>query len=589
MNTVNPGQILPAEAFSVSRKLFDSRINKSIETLFLVNNNGVSYTSNGNSVDLSDRSYFKSMTSSNSAAWSDLIKSRDTGSGIIVCAVPYLVNGKASGAIGATINVDAMTEILKSMSSSEDTKYLIMNKEGKIIFHPEARLVDKVLGKDLLDKKGRDLTAFINGADSDFHEFIINDKPLLLRKITLQSTGHYLVSTSYEEIMMKPVNKVVLNLIIAMLSINFMIFIIIYKIGKNFSTPIRNAIKVFRKLAEGDLTARSNDYLPDEFGDMIRNMKKFQDRMREVIESALNSSNQLAASAEELSATSSSLADSAQTQAAAVEEATASLEEISASNESIADSSKTQSDHSKNTYRLIEELGQLIKSVNTDSLATLKVANDATSEAVKGNDLMQNTITGMNSLEENSRRIAEMVSMISDISDQVNLLALNAAIEAARAGDHGRGFAVVADEIGKLAEQTAGSAKSITELVSNGVKSANQGIKDINETSIALGKIISFINNTKELVQKIASSTEVQAKAGDDVTRATRLVMDMSDNISNSTHEQTVTHQEISRTMDQINIQTQQQASGAEEIASSAEEISAQAESMKNQLEFFKI
>ncbi len=65
--------------------------------------------------------------------------------------------------------------------------------------------------------------------------------------------------------------------------------------------------------------------------------------------------------------------------------------------------------------------------------------------------------------------------------------------------------------------------------------------------------------------------------------------MEMSDNISNSTHEQTVTHQEISRTMDQINIQTQQQASGAEEIASSAEEISAQAENMKNQLEFFKI
>ncbi len=62
----------------------------------------------------------------------------------------------------------------------------------------------------------------------------------------------------------------------------------------------------------------------------------------------------------------------------------------------------------------------------------------------------------------------------------------------------------------------------------------------------------------------------------------------MSDSISNSTHEQTFTHTEISKTMDQINEQTQAQASGAEEIASSAEQISAQAENMKNLLDFFK-
>jgi methyl-accepting chemotaxis protein len=194
----------------------------------------------------------------------------------------------------------------------------------------------------------------------------------------------------------------------------------------------------------------------------------------------------------------------------------------------------------------------------------------------------------MNSIEENSLKIAEMVSMISDISDQVNLLALNAAIEAARAGDHGRGFAVVADEIGKLAEQTADSAKSITGLVSNGVKSAKQGIQDINETSTALSNIIKNITSTKELVQKIADSSDVQARSSEQVLKATGQVMEMSDNISNSTSEQTVTHMEISKTMDQINEQTQSQASGAEQIASSAEEISAQAESMKNVLEFFR-
>jgi methyl-accepting chemotaxis protein len=386
---------------------------------------------------------------------------------------------------------------------------------------------------------------------------------------------------------MKPVNSIILRIIIALFLIITIVFIILYRAGKSFSNPIRESIEVFKLLSAGDLTVKINKYLPDEFGDMINNMKKFQDKLIAVVNSAFTASDHLATSAEELSATSSTLADSAQSQAAAVEEATASLEEISASNESIADSSRSQSDHAKNTYSLIQELGDLIKNINSDTAAALGMASDTTAEAEKGNGLMQNTIEGMRSIEENSIKIAEKLSLISDISDQVNLLALNAAIEAARAGEHGRGFAVVADEIGKLAEQTADSANSITNLVSRGVTSAKQGILDINNTSKALENIINYINNTKELIQKIARSTEIQAKAGNDVTAATRQVMEMSDYISSSTHEQTITHTEISKTMDQINEQTQSQAAGAEEIASSAEEISAQAESMKNLLGFF--
>lgn len=588
MNIYTPDKLSQAESFAVTKKLFDNRVSKNIDSLFFSKNDGITFSDTQKQISVADRPYFKEMLQNKKEAWSDLLVSRATGAMVIVCVVPNITDGKVNGCIGATIRVEDMKNILDSASSSEETKFLLMNRDGMIIYHPEIRLLNKVLGKDLLDKKGRDIAAFVKGTDSDFHNFIINDRPLMLRKIKLNSTGHYLVSTSYESYMLKPINSVVINIIIGIVLLNIIIFFMIYRSGKNFSTPIRNTIKIFRKLSEGDLTARSDDYLADEFGDMIRNMKKFQDKIKEVVDTALNSSNQLAASAEELAATSSSLSEGAQTQAASVEEATASMEEISASNESIANNARMQSDHSKNTYKAMEELGTLITAVNADAATALKVANETNIEALKGNELMQNTVKGINSIEENSRHIAEMVTLISDISDQVNLLALNAAIEAARAGDHGRGFAVVADEIGKLAEQTADSAKNITGLVSNGVKSAQQGIKDINETSTALLKIINHINRTKELVQKIADSSESQARASDAVLQATKQVMTMADDISTSTHEQTITHTEISKTMDQINGQTQSQASGAEQIASSAEEISAQAESMRDLLEFFK-
>jgi len=588
LNHIIPETLNPAGSVEAAKRIFDNRISQSIETVYIAKNDGTAYSNIGHRINVSDREYFREIVKNKKTAWSDLLKSRDTGERIIVCLIPKIINGRIWGSIGVSVKTGAMHNIINSVSDTSETKFLIMNSEGKIVYHPEARLLDKVLGKDLKDNNGRDVTEFLKGDENRFYEYVINNRPLMLRKIILKSTGQLLVSTSYKAEFMRPVNSIIQRVIIAMLLIYSAVFGILYKTGKSFSTPIRNTIKIFKKLANGDLTVRSNDYLPDEFGDMIRNMKKFQDRIIEVVDSALTSSNQLAASSEELSATSSSLADSAQAQAASVEEATASLEEIAASNESIADSSKAQSERSKKTYSLIEELAGLIKAVNSDAVTTLRVANDTTNEAVKGRELMQNTVTGMNSIESNSVKIAEMVSLISDISDQVNLLALNAAIEAARAGEHGRGFAVVADEIGKLAEQTADSAKSITTLVSNGVKSAKQGIQDINDTSGALENIISFINSTKELVQKIAQSTETQSRASEEVTGETKQVMVMSDNISSATQEQTVTHAEISKTMDQINEQTQAQASGAEEIASSAEEISAQAENMKSLLEFFK-
>ncbi len=585
---INPESLTMNEGFAAAKTIYDNINNKNLEVVFIAKNDGTIDSNMYQRKDIRNRAYFNKALATKEIIWSDLILSKNTGNQGIVCLIPKIINGKLSGFIGTTINISALKSIINDASTSDETKFALVNREGKIIYHPEERLINKTLGVDLKDEKGKDLSEFVKSNDSGFHKYVINDRPLMLRKILLNSTGHYLVSTSYESFLMQPINTAVLNIILGILIISIAVSIIIYRSGRSFSMPIRNTIKIFRRLSEGDLTARNTDYLTDEFGDMIRNMKKFQDKIKEVVDAALNSSGQLASSAEELAATSSGLSEGAQSQAASVEESTASMEEISAANESIADNSRMQSDQSRKTYKAMEELGTLITAVNSDAVSALRVANETNIEASKGNELMQNTIKGINSIEENSRRIAEMVTLISDISDQVNLLALNAAIEAARAGEHGRGFAVVADEIGKLAEQTAESAKNITGLVSNGVKSAQQGIKDINETSTALLNIINHISKTKELVKKIADSSQEQAHSSDIVLQATKQIMTMADNISSSTHEQTLTHTEISKTMDQINGQTQTQASGAEEIASSAEEISAQAESMKNLLEFFK-
>jgi methyl-accepting chemotaxis protein len=402
LNSINPDTLSQGPAIPLMQGIFSKKINKNIETVFVSKSNGDSYTTVPKVINLSDRPYFKEMTASRSAAWSSgLVTSRDTGNKVIACVVPKIIAGRFAGSLGATINTEGIQTIVNESSRGDGTKYMLVNGDGKIIYHPDSRFIDKVLGTDLTDKNGHDLKIFLSNPDEKFHHYIIDNTPLLLRQVKLNSTGHSLVSISYEKHFMKPVNDIIVRVVVAVIFINIVVFLIIFKTGKSFSDPIKNTISIFRDLAAGDLTARSSDYLHDEFGDMIRNMKVFQDKIRDVVEQAMNSAAQLAASAEELAATSSSLAEGAQSQAAAIEEATASLEEIAASNDMIADNSRLQSDHSKTTNKTMAELGSFIISVNNDALSALKVANVTTTEATKGGELMQNTIKGINSIEEN--------------------------------------------------------------------------------------------------------------------------------------------------------------------------------------------
>lgn len=565
---------------------------KNIEMYFAGNLTGKGIHSFGGTGDISERDYFKTIIKERRVVFSDPLVSQISKKDAMVCAVPVFRGEQLAGAFGVTLLVDKINALLASEKITGTGRFMIISKEGKFLFHATNRdLLGKVIGKDIVDDGSSIINSelLVSEPPDRFFSYTFYGNRTISYKTVIPSLGHFLVFSLDRKDYMKSLNSLIIAMIAGMIFSTILIFTIILLIARRFSNPIHRTMDVFRGLADGDLTVTGGEYMEDEFGELLRNMKLFQRKLRDVVSEVVVSADDLTSAAVTLSETSRTLSDAAQNQAASIEESSASLEEMSGSIDLINENAKTQDSLSSKAFQSMEELKKDVETVMSYTVEALEMSKDMTSHAKSGRDLMADTITGMTSIDDSTKRIAEMVLAISDISDKVNLLALNASIEAARAGEYGRGFAVVAEEISKLADQTAASAKNITEIVNSGLAQVGRGKEYVEATAKGLDTIVELIQKMEMLVRKITESAKVQSGTSMQVLNDIKSVMEMADHVSKSTNEQMISNVEIAKTMDQINMKTQETAAAAEEIAASAGDINSRSVGLKEKLSFFKI
>ncbi len=282
---------------------------------------------------------------------------------------------------------------------------------------------------------------------------------------------------------------------------------------------------------EGDLTARLEVSGEDEIAQLSKHFNHFVGNIQSIVQQVIAISTNIASGSLQMTAGMSEMASTADAIAHTAENQKSSVGQATDSVGTIASSSK------------------VIYSTVSDAL---KVFDQAQSAGTKGGTAVDAAVTGMQAINQNSKQIGNILTVITEIANQTNLLSLNAAIEAAKAGEHGKGFAVVAEEVRKLAERSAQAAKEITALIQTSSKNIEDGTSMVNTAGTALLNIQEAITASAERMKAIGSQSQTQSQDSSKVVGAMGELSGIAEQNAAATEQMAATIRETTRTVDEL-------------------------------------
>src|SRR3990172_6803293 len=322
------------------------------------------------------------------------------------------------------------------------------------------------------------------------------------------------------------ITAVLIASFIAMLAISLLII-------RGITRPLNRAVSVANTVAAGDLTTQIEVTTQDETGKLLNALKEMTNQLITIVQGVRDSTDNITTASKEIAAGNNDLSERTQDQASNLEKTASSMEELTSTSRQNAENSKQAN----------------------------QLAIGARDVAVKGGEVVSKVVTTMASINESSKKIVDIISVIEGIAFQTNILALNAAVEAARAGEQGRGFAVVAGEVRTLAQRSAAAAKEIKTLIGDSVEKVDDGTKLVDQAGKTMDEIVTSVKRVTDIIAEI-SAASVEQSAGID---------------------------QVNKAITQMDEATQQNAALVEEAAAAAESLEEQADYLSQAVSTFKL
>ena len=434
----------------------------------------------------------------------------------------------------------------------------IVDADGTMLYHPNQDKIGKSVDNAVVKSYVKDLKSGIVH-DTSVVQYNFNGSVKYASCYTGQNGNFILVISADDSEVMEDSVKLIVNVtaisvVIGLLAIAAVFFFIVRMLS-----PLEYAAGAVEKLAALDF--RENDVrkearfarLRDEAGNIMNAVLKLRGELTGVVAD-------LKTQSKALFTQSDSLSESAANTMANMKDTDRAVDEMANGATMLAQETQSASES-------VVEIGNMIDEVNDNSEALAKDADDMKELGENAENILKQLIDGQHEMVEHigvvsdktheanqaAEKIAEVVSLITEIASQTNLLSLNASIEAARAGDAGRGFAVVAENIKQLAEQTTSSAADIQDIIHDLETKSNETVektdavnKIVNKQSEDMKKTADILNQVIKGIIRLIDRIDGIATSVANMDKSKEKVVDVIQNLSSVSQENAASTEETS-------------------------------------------